>query len=232
VLGKLANSRSVLLRGARESSDDDRRSALSAAAEHIERMATSLREDTPLDSVRGCEGDCSRAYFAAFDRLLLPIDGAFRFQGRSRRPPLDPINAALSFAYSLLVNDVQAALETVGLDPQVGFLHRDRPGRSGLALDLAEEHRSWLADRLVLSLINRRQLTPDDFNLEPTGAVFLKEDARKTVIRGWAQRKLEEIQHPFLREKMPIGLMLHMQARLLAKHVRGDLDGYPPFLWK
>ena len=177
------------------------------------------------------EGDAGRAYFSAFNGLLNAKTG-FEFHERSRRPPLDPVNALLSFLYTMLAHDCRSACETVGLDPQVGFLHRDRPGRPGLALDLMEEFRPFLVDRLVLSLINRQQIVLKDFTVGDTGAHLLKEDPRKLVLKSWQERKQDEITHPFLNEKMAVGLVPHVQAQLLARHLRGDLDAYPPFLWK
>ena len=167
-----------------------------------------------------------------FDHLIRSDEPAFRFAGRSRRPPLDPVNALLSLLYTLLTHDCRSALESFGLDPAVGFLHRDRPGRPSLALDLLEEFRPPVADRLALSLINRRQLGPGDFRRMENGAVLLTDDARKALITAFQERKKKEMQHPFLQEKAPLGLMPQLQAQLLARHLRGDLDGYPPFVWK
>ena len=167
-----------------------------------------------------------------FDILVRSPDADIAFRGRSRRPPLDPVNALLSFLYTLLVHDCRAAAETVGLDPAVGFLHRDRPGRPSLALDLMEELRPFFADRLALSLLNRRQLRARDFSLADGGAVTLKDDARKLVLTAWQDRKREERLHPFLGETVPLGLVPYLQAQLLARHIRGDLDAYPPWIWK
>ena len=178
------------------------------------------------------EGEAAQAYFASFDLLVRAEGDAFRFRGRSRRPPLDRINALLSFLYAILGHDCRSALEAHGLDPQVGFLHADKPGRASLALDLMEELRPVLADRLALSLVNRRQLGPDDFVVEAPGGVRLTEDARRTVLTAWQDRKREELRHPFFGETMPLGLVASAQAQLLARHLRGDLDGYPAFFWK
>jgi CRISPR-associated protein Cas1 len=164
--------------------------------------------------------------------LIVSQKESFTFKLRSRRPPLDPVNALLSFLYSMLAHDVRSACETVGLDPQVGFLHRDRPGRPGLALDLMEEFRPFLADRLALTLINRRQVSASNFKIAENGAVQMDDATRKAVLTAYQKRKLEEIVHPFLNEKVSIGLLSHLQARLLARHLRGDLDAYPPFIWK
>ena len=185
-----------------------------------------------VDTLRGLEGEAAAVYFGAFDALRRVDDAAFRFTGRSRRPPLDRINALLSFVYALLGHDCRSALDAHGLDPQVGFLHADRPGRASLALDLMEELRPVLADRLALSLVNRRQLAADDFVVEEAGGVRLTDAARKRVLVAWQERKRDEIRHPFLDEAMPFGLVPHAQAQMLARHLRGDLDGYPAFVWK
>jgi CRISPR-associated protein Cas1 len=192
----------------------------------------SARKATDLDKLRGNEGDAAAKYFGVFDSMINDPDSGFKFAGRSRRPPLDEINALLSFLYTMLTHDARSACETTGLDAAVGFLHRDRPGRPGLALDLIEEFRPVLVDRLVLSLINRRQVTMSDFTLTESGAIHLTDAARKVVLEAWQRRKQETITHPFLGEETTIGLLLHLQARLLARHIRGDLDAYPPFIWK
>lgn len=232
VAAKIANSRSVLLRALRDrpqsAGGEELRSASVTLAQHL----STLREGLPLDSVRGIEGAAARAYFAAFDHLVTQQKEHFFFRERSRRPPLDNLNALLSFLYTLLRHDVEAALESVGLDPAVGFLHRDRPGRPSLALDLMEELRAYLADRLALSLINLQQIRPADFTRQESGGVTLEADARKTVLVAYQKRKQEEISHPFLGEKTSVGLLPHLQAALLSRHLRGDLDGYPPFFWK
>ena len=178
------------------------------------------------------EGDAARAYFAVFDHLIEASKDEFFFRERSRRPPLDNVNALLSFLYTLLVHDIAGALEGVGLDPAVGFLHSDRPGRPGLALDLMEELRPMLGDRLALTLINRQQVKGSGFQKTETGAVVMNDDTRKTVLVAYQNRKQEELVHPFLEERIAIGLIPHAQALLLARYLRGDLDGYPPFLWK
>lgn len=185
-----------------------------------------------MAELRGIEGDCARLYFGAFNHLIRHDDPAFAFTGRSRRPPLDRINALLSFLYAMLGHDCRSALEGVGLDPQVGLLHADRPGRASLALDLMEEMRPVLADRLALSLINRRQIAARDFIVEEGGAVRMTDDARKAILVAWQERKKEELRHPFLGEAISMGLVIHVQAQLLARHLRGDLDGYPAFIWK
>ena len=235
VTGKVLNQRAVVRRALR-----DHGAAISAEAgfrlKTCERRLTdaarrsSRRLET--DALRGIEGEAARAYYGVFGDLVRSREPAFAFTGRSRRPPLDPVNALLSFLYTLLVHDCRSALETVGLDPAVGFLHRDRPGRPTLALDLMEELRPVLADRLALSLINRRQLVIRDFDTSVSGAVKLRDDARKTVLVAYQERKKDELAHPFLKEKTTLGLVPFLQASLMARHLRNDLDGYPPFLWR
>jgi len=232
VSAKVANCRRVLQRAARDHGGDGRGEVLRGAAEALARSLEELPQAATLDSVRGIEGDAARVYFAVFDDLITTPEEALRFDGRSRRPPTDPINALLSFFYTLLVHDVASALQAVGLDPQVGFLHRDRPGRPGLALDLMEELRPILADRLALSLVNRRQVGARDFETRETGGVYMDDAARKTVLVAYQERKQEEIRHPFLNEKTSVGMIVHLQALLLARHLRGDLDGYPAFFWR
>jgi CRISPR-associated protein Cas1 len=232
VAAKLANARTVLQRAARDRPSSDGSEALGKA---VERLAIHLRDAeraSGLEVLRGIEGMAARTYFDVFDHLISQQKDGFRFTDRSRRPPLDRVNALLSFTYTLLVHDMRSALESVGLDPAVGFLHRDRPGRPSLALDLMEELRPWFADRFVLSLINLRQLSAGDFRETETGAVLLSDEGRKTVLASYQKRKQEELVHPFLDERTTIGLLPHLQALLLARHLRGDLDGYPPFVWK
>jgi CRISP-associated protein Cas1 len=232
VIAKIANCRTVLLRAARERPEDGGTKALTDAAGYLAGILESLREPAALETVRGREGDAARAYFGVFNHFITAQKEDFFFRERSRRPPLDNVNGLLSFIYTLLVHDMSSALEAVGLDPAVGYLHRDRPGRPGLALDLMEEFRPFLADRLVLSLINRQQLRGKGFIRTETGAVLMDDETRKVVLVAYQQRKQEEIQHPFLGENISVGLLPHVQALLLARHLRGDLDGYPPFLWK
>jgi len=235
VAGKAANQRAVLRRALRDHGDTMAASAAARLDDAQRRLGDAARlaaEATDVDTARGIEGAAAAAYFGVFDTLIRSDDPAFRFKGRSRRPPLDAPNALLSFLYAILGHDCRSAVETVGLDPQVGFLHRDRPGRSGLALDLMEELRPILADRVALSLVNRGQVRADDFETKDGGAVLLRDEARKTVLATYQERKRDEITHPFLEEKVTLGLVPHLQARLLARHLRGDLDGYPPFLWK
>ena len=189
-------------------------------------------QEQPLDVLRGIEGDAAHIYFDVFDHLIVAQKDDFHFDERNRRPPLDNVNCLLSFIYTLLMHDIRSALESGGLDPAVGFLHRDRPGRPGLALDLMEEFRPYIADRLTLSLINLQQVQDKSFKKMDSGAVVMNDDARKTVLVAYQERKQEEILHPFLNEKVTIGILFHIQAMLMARYLRGDLDGYPPFIWK
>jgi len=226
IAAKLVGGRNVLLR-------HKRNHGVSAPIEHaVKHLAASVRmarHTNNLDSLRGIEGDAAATYFSVFELLINEkLRGDFPFTGRNRRPPRDPVNALLSFVYSILGQDISAALNGVGLDPQVGFLHADRPGRDSLAQDLLEEFRPWLADRLVLSLINRRQLKASDFITEASGAVRLADGARKQLLIAYQERKQQEVMHPFLKEKVLIGIIPHIQAMLLARHLRGDLERYPP----
>lgn len=230
--GKIANSRTVLLRTARDHEDKVDAEALRGAAERLADCGRRLEPGLPLDVLRGIEGEAGNTYFEVFDHLLTNQKEDFRFTSRSRRPPLDRINCLLSFLYTLLAHDVRSALESVGLDPAVGFLHRDRPGRPGLALDLMEEFRPVLADRLALSLVNLGQVQAKGFQVEENGAVRMDDDTRKEVLVAYQKRKQEEMQHPFLGEKAALGLMPYLQALLFARYLRGDLDGYPPFIWR
>ncbi len=231
VTAKIANSRLVLLRGARETAEPERAARLAGRARHMHHLGLAALASADVDQARGYEGVAALDYFSVFNDLLSGGE-EFRFGGRSRRPPLDRVNALLSFIYALLRHDVESALESVGLDPAVGFLHTDRPGRPGLALDLMEELRPHLADRLALTLINRRQVRASGFTVEDGGGVTLGEETRREVIGAWQRRKSEEIEHPYLRERIPIGLIAYVQALLLARHLRGGLDGYPAFLWR
>jgi CRISPR-associated protein Cas1 len=233
VIGKIANCRTVLLRAAREREEqDDAARRLGGAAERLAWILDKLKEQRPLDTVRGYEGEAAAAYFGAFDDLIAAQKDDFRFTVRSRRPPLDSANALLSFLYTLLGHDIQAALESVGLDPQVGYLHRDRPGRPGLALDLLEELRPYLCDRLALTLINRQQVKGTGFTASDGGAVLMDAATRKEVLVAYQKRKQEEITHPFIDEKIAIGLLPFVQAQLMARHIRGDVQGYAPFVWR
>ncbi len=232
IAAKLSNSRNVVMRTIRDHGDKDgaRKLRLEAASSAIRMDARLVAGVDTLESLRGVEGDAAAAYFSVFSDLMINHDPSIGMEGRSRRPPLDPVNALLSFCYTLLMHDCRSALEGCGLDAQCGFLHRDRPGRPSLALDLMEEFRAYIADRTVLTLLNRRQLSTTDFKKEPSGAVVLKDDARKKVLIAWQERKQDEIMHPFLQEKCTLGLLPHLQARLLARYIRGDLDAYPAFL--
>jgi CRISPR-associated protein Cas1 len=235
IVGKTLNQRAVVRRMLRDHGEtiaQGARQQLIDAEARLTHMAFRLEKSLPLDTLRGMEGEAALTYFSVFDHLIRTQKSTFRFLRRSRRPPLDPVNALLSFLYTLLVHDCRSALETVGLDPAVGYLHRDRPGRPSLALDLMEEFRPIMADRLALSLINRRQVGERDFRQSENGAVLLTDDARKTVLVAYQERKRDELLHPFLNDKTTFGLLPLLQARLLSRHLRGDLDGYPPFIWK
>jgi CRISPR-associated protein Cas1 len=231
IAGKLHNSRQVLLRGAREAKSDTDAKTLQHAAKLLAGHQRTLPDATNLDTIRGLEGDSARVYFGALPALIRAEQRAtFAFDQRSRRPPRNAFNALISFLYTLLVHDCQSALEGVGLDPQLGFLHAVRPGRPGLALDLMEEFRAVIADRLALTLINRSQLTAKHFEPRPGGAVYLNDDGRRTVLTAYQQRKQEDLTHPLLEQAVPVGLLPHVQARLLARVLRGDMESYVPFL--
>jgi len=233
VLGKLANCRTVLRRAIRDANPlEPRLQSLEQVATRMKIGIDAAKLATDIDQLRGIEGEAAAQYFSAFNSLQTTFQENFAFLKRSKRPPLDPINSLMSFIYTLLMHDLRSACESVGLDAAVGYLHRDRPGRPGLALDLMEEFRSWLADRLVFSLINRQQLNPSAFQKLENGAVLISPEGRKTIITAWQQRKLEQILHPIINEKITIGILPFVQARLLARHLRGDMDAYPPFLWK
>lgn len=227
---KIANSRGVLLRGAREARTAGDREALEEAAKKLANTLRQVGRQESLDSLRGKEGEAARIYFGVFNHLIR-VNG-FEFNGRNRRPPRDAVNALLSFVYALLNSQMVGALEGVGLDPAAGFLHRERPGRPSLALDMIEPLRAPLADRFALSLINRKQVQPKGFTNTASGAVEMDEKTRKTVLTAWEERKHEELQHPFLGEKFALGLLPHAQALLLARYIRNDLDAYPPYFWK
>ncbi len=231
VIGKTANARAVLQRAGRDHAAKVS-PELAGAVARLGHILRDMRESMSVDEIRGREGDAARTYFEAFDAMVTAQKNDFFFRERSRRPPRDNLNALLSFLYTLLAQDCIAALEAVGLDPQVGFLHRERPGRPSLALDIMEEFRPFLADRLALSLVNLRQLQGSGFRASESGAVEMQEAARKTVLAAWQKRKQDEIRHPFLMERVQVGLLPYTQALLLARHLRGDLDGYPTFLWK
>ena len=232
IAGKVVNARAVLRRGIRDHGDQIGMEALRSAILRLDDCAGRLERAAGLDELRGIEGEAANVYFSMFDRLITRADPAFRFNGRNKRPPLDRVNCLLSFTYTLLAHDIRSALECTGLDPAVGFLHRDRPGRSGLALDIMEEFRPFFADRLVLTLINRGQVEPSGFEEVETGAVLMGEETRKTLLTAYQERKQDVVTHPFLKEKMTLGLAFQTQALLLARHIRGDLEAYPPFFWK
>ena len=232
ITGKLYNAKYVLLRYARDHEMQVDVDKLRASAERIHAYMLDASAADSMDTLRGVEGNAAAEYFGCFGELILYNRDAFSFNGRSRRPPLDRVNALLSFAYSLLSNDCAAALRGVGLDPYVGFMHTDRPGRESLGLDLVEELRPVMADRFVLGLINNRMIKAADFDIQESGAVLMTDKCRKTFLSAWQDKKREELTHPFLNEKIQWGLVPHVQAMLLARYLRGDLDEYPPFFWK
>lgn len=227
ILAKISNGRKVMLRALR---DYDATPGLEKAARRLARSLEEARAAVDHDGLRGVEGEAARSYFAAFDDLIRRDKAHFNFVDRNRRPPRDPVNALLSFAYSLIAHEVESALEAVGLDPCVGFFHRDRPGRPSLALDMMEELRPYLGDRFVLTLINRGQVRFEDFEMKPSGSVLLKEEARRDFLAAWQKRKQDEVEHPYLHERMEVGLIPFVQAMLMARFLRGDLEAYPPFL--
>jgi len=232
IFGKIYNARWVIERATRDYSerlDVDKLKKVSAGLANA--LGFVLGSEN-LEELRGFEGEAATQYFSIFDDLILQQKQDFFFRGRNKRPPLDNVNAMLSFVYTLLAHDVAAALETVGLDPYVGFMHKDRPGRISLALDLMEELRCIFADRFVISLINKRMVNSSGFTQKEDGAVIMDDDTRKTILQSWQSRKQEKITHPFLQEKLEWGLVPYAQAMLLARFIRGDLEEYPPFLWK
>ncbi len=230
--GKIANCRTVLQRSMRDHNEKIDVEQVASVSKLMGNYIGRLELSAELDIVRGMEGDAARNYFSVFNQLITTQKEDFIFHDRNRRPPLDNVNCLLSFIYTLLMHDVRSALECVGLDPAVGFLHSDRPGRAGLALDMMEEFRPFIADRLSLSLINLKQVQAKGFSRMENGAVLMSDETRKTVLVAYQERKREEILHPFIDEKIQIGLLFHVQAMLLARYLRGDLDGYPPFIWK
>lgn len=232
ILGKIYNARWVVERATRDHSarlDTDKLKGVCQTLANAVRLVENTKN---LEQLRGVEGEAAAQYFRVLDDLILQQKEDFYFNSRNKRPPLDNVNAMLSFVYTLLAHDAAAALETVGLDPYVGFLHRDRPGRISLALDLMEELRAVYADRFVISLINRREVNPSGFTRMENGAVIMDDDTRRDILKAWQNRKQEEIRHPFLQEKIEWGLVPYAQAMLLARFIRGDLDGYPAFMWK
>ncbi|HKL85418.1 MAG TPA: type I-C CRISPR-associated endonuclease Cas1c [Treponemataceae bacterium] len=232
ISGKLVNSRVVISRAIRDHENKIDVDSLRRVLKKIASILCKIEKSADVGMLRGLEGLAGAEYFSVFNHLVIDQKDDFVFKERNRRPPLDNINAMLSFTYTLLAHDVRSALETVGLDPAVGFLHRDRPGRPSLALDIMEEFRPVIADRLVLSLINRRQVNKKGFTQSTGGAVVMDSDTRKTLLVEYHKRKQEQIYHPFLEEKVQIGLLFFVQSNLLARYIRGDIDGYPPFFWR
>ena len=232
IIGKIYNARWVLERTIRDHGMQIDTERVKQASEFLKGSLQEIRQCETKDQLRGYEGEAAKLYFRVFDEMILQQKKDFFFEKRSKRPPMDRVNALLSFTYTLLTHMVRSGLETVGLDPYVGYLHTERPGRVSLALDLMEELRPVLADRFVLSLINRKMLNGKDFKIKENGAVLMTEDARKMILTEWQNRKKEQITHPYLKEKVEWGLGPYVQAMLLARYLRGDLDGYPPFLWK
>lgn len=227
IAGKVQNYYNILRRAIRDNGEDE---TIRLAAERLKHKKDKILKADSLDNLRGLEGDAASEYFSVLPRMIIQQKEDFSFSGRNKRPPCDAVNAMLSFAYTLLANDVTAALEAVGLDPYVGFFHTLRPGRPSLALDMMEEFRAYLGDRLVLSLINKRQITATHFRSQGDYGIVMDDNARKTLITAWQSRKREQVTHPFTEEKIPIGLLPHVQAMLLARYLRGDLDDYPVFL--
>lgn len=205
--------------------------SLSLASATLKSNLAAILDCKTIDDLMGYEGSSAKIYFRVFNQLILQQREDFQFIERNRRPPLDKMNSLLSFLYTILMNEVASALEVVGLDPYVGFLHQDRPGRPSLALDLMEELRPIFADRLALTLVNRKQISGKGFLEKESGGIIMDDETRKTVINAWQMKKKEELMHPFLKERIPFGLIPYVQAMLLARHLRGDLDGYPPFFW-
>ena len=232
IAAKIQNQRNILLRHLRNHSHCEGENEITNSIKSMESSIAYLKTISNCDSLRGIEGDAADSYFSVFNYLILNKDHDFEFKSRNRRPPMDRINAMLSYAYSILALDIRSALESVGLDPYVGFLHVDRPGRPSLALDLMEEFRAPIADRLVLSLVNLKQVSAKNFKVQPNGEVEMNDETRRLLLSAWQKRKQEEILHPLLEESMPTGLVYIEQARLLAKHIRGDFEYYPAFLWR
>jgi CRISPR-associated protein Cas1 len=230
-MGKIFNCRKVLDRAIRDHAMLVDVESLAGASNFMKETLKALQTCSSVGDLMGFEGSAAKIYFGVFDQLILQQKDDFKFKERSRRPPLDNMNSLLSFLYTLLTNDVASALEVVGLDSYVGFLHQDRPGRPSLALDLMEELRPVVADRLALSLVNRKQITGKGFTQKESGGILMNDETRKAVLIAWQEKKKEEIVHPYLKERIPFGLIPHVQAMLLARHLRGDLDAYPPFFW-
>lgn len=232
ITGKIANQKTVLQRAIRDHKDKVNVEKVQKAILVLDRNLSKIETETDLDKLRGIEGDSAETYFSVFDELITSQKDDFKFEGRNRRPPLDNVNAMLSYVYTLLYHDMISACEVVGLDPAVGFMHRDRPGRLSLALDLMEEFRSFFADRLVLSLINRGEITAEQFEKTASGAVNMSDSARKTIINAYQKKKETVLNHPYVEKKMHLAILFQIQARLLARFLRGDIDGYPVYIWK
>ena len=232
ISAKIANCRTVLQRSIRDHRDKIDSDQVEQAVKRLGYSLNDIDETLPLNRLRGMEGDAAAGYFGVFDHLITAQKNDFSFNGRNRRPPVDEVNCLLSFLYTLLMHDVRSALECVGLDPAVGFLHRDRPGRPGLALDMMEEFRPFIADRLTLSLINLCQVSRKDFLKKDSDAVYMTDEGRKKVLIAYQKRKQDEILHPFIDEKVVIGQLFYIQALLMNRYMRNDLDGYPPFFWR
>nr|BEL01487.1 type I-C CRISPR-associated endonuclease Cas1c [Dehalococcoides mccartyi] len=230
VIAKIANCRTILLRAIRTYPGGEGISELKAVADYLNKQLQTLTDPLSLDVIRGIEGDAAKNYFSVFKYLVVEQKEAFKFNLRSRRPPLDNMNAILSFLYTILAHDVAAAIECVGIDPAVGFLHRDRPGRAGLALDMMEEFRPYIADRLALTMVNLKQIQGNGFQKTESGAVTMDDATRKTVLIEYQKRKQEQIKHPYLKENVEIGLLPYIQAALLSRYLRGELDNYPAFI--
>lgn len=232
IVGKIYNSRAVLERAKRDHPMSVDVEALEEVSRELHSSMREARQAEQLEDLRGVEGNAARLYFSVFGEMILQNKEQFPFHGRWKRPPIGRVNAAISFVYTMLAHDCASALESVGLDAYVGFLHRDRPGRESLAVDLMEELRAVYADRFVLTLINNRVLKPKDFDERENGVVWLSEEGRKAVVAAWQERKRDTMSHPYLGEKIYWGLVPYVQALLLARHLRGDLEEYPAFLWK
>ncbi len=232
IIGKVYNERSVINRAIRDYSARLNLEQLERVSEQLRETLYQIRLVQNLDSIRGLEGEAASRYFSVYDELILQQKEEFKFDVRNRRPPLDKVNALLSFTYSLLTSMCVSALESVGLDPYAGFMHTDRPGRCSLALDLMEELRAPYADRFVLSCMNKKIINSDDFEEKENKAIFLNEEGRKKLLAAWQNKKAEKLSHPYLNEKIEWGLVPYAQALLLARYIRGDLDEYPPFFWK
>lgn len=232
IAAKITNSRTVIQRSLRNNPACLGETELKIAVAELKRTLQKLQEISDLEVLRGREGEAANSYFSIFQHLIVQQKDDFVFSGRNRRPPKDPVNALLSFIYAIMLQDCVSALEGVGLDPYVGYLHRDRPGRQSLALDLLEEFRAFLGDRLALSLINLQQVKKTEFKFSESGAVLMSDAARKTLLTAYQNRKQETLKHPILNEEIKIGLLFHAQALLLSRFIRGDLDYYPAFVWR